>query len=272
MTVSTVRSGVGLRYVQVFALAEDYPAATSTTAYEGVSISGARSLSITDPEPRQINHVGDDRLFALDVLPPTEPVTAELRVAKVNDTLDAVLGDDLAFTVGEAQMFGVGTSNRGEEDQVGILAYRQALDTDPTSSSYGTRRWSFYIIPKAIVVSREGSMDDNPEEKVYSIYPQLTKEHLWGLAFSTATEGFLQAQIIRGVSEYKPHIVAWQVADTAAVTLSFPSAYPAQSTSKITVWHDGVLITPGTLATGSIEFAGGSLSTSDYVVCFYEVA
>ena len=133
---SKVRSGVGFRQAQLFSLnSAGYPNATSTAIYEGVQLTGAKTLTIEDPEPRDIIHLGDDRVFQRDILPPDTPVSGELSTGKINDDIEALARADLAFVVGEANFFGVGTGNRGEEYQVGVLAYRQTLDTDPSSGS-----------------------------------------------------------------------------------------------------------------------------------------
>jgi len=271
-TPSTIRSGVGFRHCQVFGLdSNGYPAATSTTAYEGLHVSGVKALTINDPEPRQITHAGDDRVIALDVLPPQEAVTGELKVAKVNDAVDALLTGQLSFTVGEAKLFGIGTNERGNEVQVGLLAYRQTLDTDPDSANFGARRWEFRLMPKVILVPREGSLDENPEERVYGVYPQFVTKHLWGESFADGTEGFVQAQMLRGISEYKPNLVAFQ-GDGTTVEFPFPTDDQAASTDKITVWVDGVEQTSGiTKATDKITFTAAP-SSGAMIVVFYEVA
>ena len=267
--VEEVRSGVGLRHVQALALdANGYPNATDTNAEEGVHISGANTLEITDPEPRRITHVGDDRPIATDVLPPTEPVTGMLTVSKINDDVDAILSDDQSFTVGAAELFGVGTDSRGDENQVCLVAYQQALDTDPSSGAFGLRRWNFYIIPKAVLVRQESGLGNDPTQVQYSICPQFTKEHVWGIAFTTTTEGFEQAQALRGVSQYKPKIVAYN-GDTSTTTFAFPSATPAASTATVAVWVDGAVNTPSTITTTNVTLAAAP-DTDSRVVIFYE--
>lgn len=266
----TIRSGVGFRHVQLLSLGSDsQPAATDTSAYAGVQISGARSLTINDPEPQQITHQGDDSIFALDVLPPTEPISGELTVGKVNDVVDALLSDDASFTVGEAKMFPVGSNNRGDENLMAVLCYRQTLDTDPSSSNFGSRRWEFRLFPKCFVISREGGLTPEPESRTYTIRPQFVKNHLWGTALSTSTEGATQVQGFRGVSEYKPRLVSF-LGDNAETQFVFETTYPAQSTDKIAVYVNGVLQTADiTLATTQVEFTTAP-TTSANVDIFYE--
>jgi len=265
-----IRSGVGFRHVQLFALAADgYPNATDTSEYAGLRISGARALTINDPEPQQISHLGDDRVFALDVLPPTEALSGELVVGKVNDVVAQVIGDDLAVSVGEAQILGIGTDNRGDENQVALLAYRQTLDTDPDSTTFGSRRWEFRLFPKTFVIERESGFQSAPEEKMYTIRPQFVTKHLWGTAFAVGTEGFEQAQGFRGISEYKPRLASF-LGDSAETDFAFDTDFPAQSTDKIAVWVSGVLTTASiTKATTGVQWTTAPITDAEIVI-FYE--
>lgn len=267
---NTIRSGVGFRHVQLLALgSDDHPAATDTSAYEGVTVSGARSLTLNDPEPQQIVHQGDDRPFALDVLPPTEPVSGELLTSKIDDVVEALLSDDASFTIGEAKLFPFGSDNRGDENQVAVLCYRQTLDTDPDSSNFGSRRWEFRLFPKCFVIAREGGLTADPEQKAYTIRPQFVKNHLWGTALSTSTEGAEQAQGFRGISEFKPKIVSF-IADNSETEFALPTGYPAQSSDKIAVFVNGVLQTADiTKATNSVQFTTAP-TTDANVDIFYE--
>lgn len=267
---NTIRSGVGFRHVQVLALGTDnHPAATDTSVYVGVQLSGARSLTINDPEPQQIVHVGDDRPFALDVLPPTEPITGELIAGKINDVLEALLTSDASFEVGEAKMFPVGSDNRGSENLMGVLCYRQTLDTDPDSSDFGSRRWEFRLFPKCFVIAREGGLTPDPEEKTYTIRPQFVKAHIWGTSLSTSTEGTLQVQGFRGISQYKPRLASF-LGDNAETDFSFESTYPAITTDKIAIWVDGVLTTENiTKATTGVQWTTAP-TTDANIDIFYE--
>ncbi len=271
---NAARSGVGFRSIRVFALNSDgYLDAESTNvAYEGVAITGARALTLNDPEPQQIVHRGDDRVFALDTLPPTDPISGEMRVGKTSDTVDAVLTDDKAFYVksGAARLFGIGTDNRGDESQVGVLAYRQALDTDPDGTDFGVRRWEFRIFPKAYIIPREGGLVDTPEERAYTVRPLFVKEHLWGVAFSTSTEGFEQAQGLRGIAKNKPKVIAYQGDNTVTTFALDPVAV---NTDNIGVWVNGVDYSgTATLATNQVDFGTSPPTTSANITIFYEHA
>lgn len=267
----TYRSGAGFRHVRIFELdSSGYPAATSATVYEGYRIEGAKALTLDDPEPRDIVHVGDDRVIQRDILPPDTPISGELVVAKIQDTIDALLSDDLSKTIGEAKFFGIGTGNRGEENQVAVLAYRQTLNTEAGSSTFGKRLWEGRLFPRCYVVARETGFADTPEEKPYSFRPLIVAAHLWGESFTTISEGFTQAQGLRLVSEYKPKVVAFQGISTQ-LTFTMPTGEPPASAEKIEVWDAGVLQTAGqvTASTTILVFAA-SVTDGNIIVAFYE--
>lgn len=273
VTPGTIRSGVGFRHVQVLLLNEDdYPAATSTVAYAGAQISGVRAMTIDDPEPRDIVHIGDDSVFQRDVLPPDTPISGELRTGKVNDTVDDIITDDIVTEIGDMSFFGFGTDNRGDENQVAVLAYRQTLDTNPGSSDFGKRRWEGRLYPKLYLIPRESGFEDTPEERAYTLRPLFCTKHLWGVAFSGDVEGFTRAQGLRLISEYKPKIVGF-MGNAADVAFLFPTAYPAQNADKVTTWVLGVETAAGecTATSVGITFSSANVPTAtDYIVVLYE--
>ncbi len=267
---SKIRSNVGIRDFQVFALdSGGAPAATSTAAYAGIDVSGVHDMTINDPEPRLISHYGDDHVFQLDSLPPTETLTGELIVSKINDTLDEALTGNKSFTVGEWNLIGVNTDLKGLENDIGAIVYQQGRDTDPGSGNFGQRTWNFKIMPKATIIPREDGMSDTPTARAYTMRPAFVKKHLWGITFSTSIEGFTQAQMIRGHSQYKPRLVAFKADGT---TTTFVLGQTAVSTTKISVYD----YTAGTTAsvtatTTSIVFT--TAPTTDHIlVATFEVA
>lgn len=254
---AVIASGVGARSLTIFALnASTYIDATSPTApYQGLAATGLRSLELNDPQPRFITHVGDDSPFALDILPPLEAITGSCVVSKQNDTLDAALTGLKSFTVGETKMFPVGTNLRGFERTMGALVYQQAEITDPSSSTFGNRVWLFKILPQVIFFPIEPGMNDNPEARTYAIRPGFVTKHIWGTTLTVATEGATRAQIIRGISQYKPKLIGW-LGNNSTTVFTFPTDAPLADTAKIAVWLDGVLQTSGmTITTASVTFA-----------------
>jgi hypothetical protein len=269
---SGIRTGVGFRNAVLFNLTEaGFPAASGSEVYEGVRVSGAKTLTINDPEPRRITHTGDDYIVSIDVLPPNEGISGELHTSKVNDIVDALLTGQKVFTAGEMSLFGQGTDKRGYEVQVGLLAYRQAQDTDPESATYGQRMWEIRIMPKVQLISRDSGFTDQPEDRVYTVVPAFVTSHLWGAAFSELSEGFAKGQIVRGVSRGKPKLVAWK-GDGVKLEFLFPTDAQALSVSKITAWVNGTPQTTGvTKALTGLTFTAAP-ATDAIIVALYETA
>lgn len=271
-TPSPISSGVGFRHAQVLLLdANGNIQATSTnTAYTGITIQGAKSLTINDPESRQIVHTGDDNVFALDSLPSQEPMSGELRSGKQSDTLDAALTGVNAATVGESSLFPLGTNQRGNENQVAIIAYRQALDTDDASVTYGKRLWQIRLFPKCQLLPRESGFDENPEDRSYTIRPQFVTSYPWGIALQDSVEGATRAQGFRGVAEFKPKIAAYQTNNTVT---QFTLPVAAQSVNKIKVYQvttqgTGSVSTPTTSTTSTISYT--TAPTTGTLIVWYE--
>lgn len=280
-TPNSVNSGTGFRNCVIFELEDSGAIAglplVSTTGSAGISsgnvITAPRTLTVTDPEPEPITHYGGDAVLAIDYLPSQESMTGELMAAAEDFDIEALVAGINEYTEGERIMVGAGTDKRGDAVQVGLMAYRQALDTSPDGT--GLRRWEFMIMPKAFLIPQVSGFDvtnTSSYEKTYTVRPQVVTKHIWGTAFSSgsAGEGFNTAQVIRGVSQYKPKIVAFKSNGTH-LNYYFPTDYQAVNTDKITVWVNGVKQTSGiTLATNKITFDAAPAENA-VIVVFYEV-
>jgi hypothetical protein len=244
---------------------------SGSVPYYGIQHSGAKVLTINDPAPRVLTHVGDDGPFSLQILPALEPANGELRVDKTNDPVDAIAGNLKMFTVGEMNLEGVVTNQRGFENQVGALAYSFGQDTDPDSVNFGATVWDMRFFPKVTVFQRDTGYGQEVNEKTYSFTPAFCTAHLWGTAFGNATEGFKRAQIVRGVSQYKPTFVTWK-GDGATLGFPLDSNAPAQATTKMSYWKNGVPLVVG--ATFAVSVRGLSFSVAplvtDVIECLYE--
>jgi hypothetical protein len=262
----TERRGVGFRKVTLFALdgnGDVLP--TGTTAYEGLEIVGAKALTLDEPEPRVITHTGDDRVLDVDSLPPSEAMTGELQISGVDDDFDDLVTDRISVTVGNLRVMGMGTNVDGNENQVGVLAYRQTLDGD------GARKWDARIIPKCLLIPRPSGFDETPEVHRYAVRPQMSGKHIWGTSFASGTEGFTRAQVLRMVSNYQPKLVGF-VASGGEKDYALPTASPAVSSDEINVWVGGVLQTTGvTKATTQIQFAA-TPATDAVILVLYGLA
>ena len=300
-TPSYIRSTAGFRSVTIFELSSGLPlgAATLTpyspytvsgsvisgstvlvpvgtlvsgsVGYYGIGVTGARTMTLNDPNPRVIPHIGDDAVFSLQVLPPTEPLSGELNVDKTNDIVDAIVSNVKKMTIGEANFMGQSTNQRGYENQVGLLAFSAAQDTDPNSTTFGTNYWDFRIMPKAILFTRDSGYGQEANMRVYNVSPMYTTSHLWGVQYTKAVEGFTRGQLERGVSQYKP-IVCGFAGDGSTVAFPFDSANPAYSAAKVTVWKNGTVVSAGiTKSLSGVVFTVAPIVT-DVISVFYETS
>jgi hypothetical protein len=246
-------------------------AVSGSVGYYGLIHSGAKMLTITDPTPRIIPHVGDDGVLALQVLPPLEPLTGELTVSKTNDPIDKIVSSAKLVQIGEKNLMGEATNLRGFENQVGALAYAAALDTDPNSASFGASQWDFRLFPKANVFLRETGYGQEANERMYSFTPMYVTSYIWGTQFTVAIEGFTRAQVIRGNSQYKPLLVSY-LGDGATVSFPLDSNRPAVSVDKMSVWKNGAIQTSGITKSASGVVFGTAPAALDVVVILYETS
>jgi hypothetical protein len=258
---------VGLRYGVAFALnAAGRPAATGATAYTGVEFAGAKAFTLNVPEPRRIAHVGDDRVLAVDYLPPTEPVTGEIRTARGSLELDALLSGAKVGALGEASYLARASDRQGSEPQVGLLLYQQSLE-----AASRLRRWRVIVIPATRCIPMPAGMEEAAAEFRYSLAPSPSQTHLWGAPLSLATDGATEAAYLELMTEGKPKLVAFK-ADGTAVLFSFPTGAPALDVEKIVVWKNGTIVSTGvTKAVTGLTFAAAPTS-GDEIVAFYETA
>jgi hypothetical protein len=259
---------VGFRSAVVFELsASGRPKATGATAYEGLRWEGPKAFSISVPKPRQESHYGGDRVLANDSLPPTEGASATLNVSDHRMEIDALVSGTKVITVGEAKEVGWGTSEQGYEPQVGLLLYQQSLDL-----TTGARRYHAYVIPRAICNAESPSLSDKPEDKVYSVTPQVVKQRLWGITLVKATDGYTSAQYFEYETTFPPNVVSF-LGDAANLIFSFPAAYQCANVAKAIVTVDGVVAPAGdiTITTDKVTFgAGKAPAAAAEVVVFYE--
>lgn len=266
MPVTGSQLAVGLKRAVIYELdADGFPLASGTTPYEGIEVVGPKAFDLTVPDARRIVHVGNDRVLAIDYLPPIEGMSGELRVASNDLNAKAAIAAVNVFDVADAKLMPWGTDQQGFEADAGLLLFQQSLDTVSKS-----RRWKFYIVPKARLIPRPASMNENPAEDVYSVAPNPTAFHLWGTALDATEEGATEMAVGEGMSVGRPNIVAF-LANGVLATFLLPTAKPAINTASIAVWVNGVLQTTelGTLTTTTIPFDVAPAS-GDVIVVYYE--
>lgn len=255
---------VGMRHAVIFKLdANGYPAATGSSAYEGFNIVGPKTYTLTIPDARKITHLGADRPLALDFLPPTEAMSAELQVASQDLEVNAYLTGVKTFVVGEATMMPWATDQQGYEPQVGLLLYQQSLET-----STKLRNWRFHIIPRARVIPAPDGMNENAGVQKYAIAPSASTEHLWGEALTTGSEGATEVSVLEGAAEGRPTIVAFK-GNGATTAFLLPADKPAKTVAKVVCWVDGVPTTPNTVTVTTITITPAPASGA-MIVVYYE--
>lgn len=246
--VSGKMLGVGTRYVSFYALnAAGRPAGNSpTVSYTGIQAEGGKALTLTVPEPRKISHSGDDRLQAVDILPPLEASSGELKIAKSMLALQALLAGTLVYTMDESEQMVHATDQQGFEPLVGMMLYQQALDAAGVAGIQGSRRWRSLLLPKCKAILAPKGSDDNASEITYRLTPFIVSAYLWGAAFTLVNEGATQGQIVERMTEGQPFIDSW-LADGIATTFTFTKT--ALSAAKVSVYDNGVKVVAGTTIT-----------------------
>lgn len=241
MTAPVLASGqqyaVGLRYATVFQLDSlGYPMAggTPTIPTEGYEFYGANAWELAIPDVRHISHAGNDRLMAMDFLPPIEGASATLQAAADDEILDAMLTGVNMFPVGYMELLPVMTEQQGSEPDVALFLFQQSLDR-----ATKLRHYRFHIIPKARVTPLRAGMTDAPAVSRYSAAFNPTTKHLWGTSLSLPVEGCTEMAMAEGMSQGRPKIVAW-LADGSEDDFLFPTDKPALDTDHITAWVNGV--------------------------------
>jgi hypothetical protein len=257
------RRGVGVRKLVVFPTYDGYigESTTTTTLLYGTQAVGAQELNLNDPDPTQINHLGDDEVIDVDYLPAQEGLSAGFTISGVDDDLDELFSDRISVTEGETRFIGVGTDKEAEMAQVAIVVYRQSLNAD------SERNWEAYVIPKAKVKPVANPFNAEAETSQYRVYPQKSSKDITGRSYAVATDGFTKAQMRRAVGESKL-VYATARGDGSNTAFTFDSSLPAINTDKITVWVDGSQVTTAiTKATTGVSWT--TAPTTGAVIIFH---
>jgi hypothetical protein len=266
-TVSGEMYAVGARRAVIFELnANGYPDAPAPahTAYEGIEVLGVKNFELNIPAVRKITHVGNDRVLAYDFLPAIEGSGGTLAVAGRDLGLDAMIAGVKEVTVGEAKFITQMTDQQGSEPDVALFICQQAKDASSRS-----RRYRFQVVPKCVISATPPGMNENPAETKYDIAISPTTKHLWGLEFTIATDGCLEAGVVEGMSEGRPNIVAW-LGDNVETEFNFPTAKPASSVDKIhALYVDGILDATATHTVSAIT-PSTKPTAGQLLVCLYE--
>lgn len=231
-------SGAGTRYAIVAPLGSDgLPNVDTTTAVpvQGTVVEGIQTVSVTSPTPRRVNHRGNDYVFAQDTLPPTEISSFSFNTGKTNMRLDATVSRSKIRTIGNAKFMAGDTDKMGDEPQVFFAVYRQALDTDDTSDTFGQlRQWNMRTFPSTRIVRQAGEFGEAEVATVYDATPTPVKQTSWGENFDETNWGVNRGTFVDGVVNYHPRFNYWLGNGTLA---SFQLSHPPANANELLVWN-----------------------------------
>lgn len=246
MTAKSIVSGVGARYAEAFRLDPNtsLPGVSfnSGTLVGGTLIQGIKEFVYNNPTPQRIQHYGEDRPFAQDSLPPTEVGSFTITTAKTNLTLDAFTeGTNVATLDSVVQARAGNTDNRGSEPQTFVNVFRQALDTQQGSPTFGKlRQWNSALIPSTRIINNEAAFQQAATVKTYEGIPTPVTYTPWNAAFDAATWGATRAEYIELVTDYKP---VWAFGQGNGTLATFALPKPPIDAAHTHVWVNGTITT-----------------------------
>lgn len=255
-TAKAVVAAVGSRRGVLFALDAStglpLPSSPSATPYSGIPISGLKDYAINNSEPQVINHYGDDRVFAVDQLAPTENPTMTITTGKDNMTLDAAVTNTTVRTFGSAlQMLAAETNKKGLEPNVAMYFQRQALDVTEGSSTFGQlRQYNGRAIHSAKVLPATTGGAQTTVDQTYNVTMTPTTRTFWGETITSGTWGASESALARVNSNYAGVWNFYRGTSTIAVCTLTHSPVAGDSTA-ITVWVNGSVTVPGSVTYGS---------------------
>lgn len=254
MTAKDVVSGVGARYAEAFILnsTTGLPDVgfNSGTLVAGTLIQGIKTFAYNNPTPQRIQHYGEDRPFAQDSLPPTEVGSFTITTAKSNLALDTFTEGTKEVTLDSVVKARLGnTDNRGSEPQEMVNVFRQALDTQQGSPTFGKlRQWHAALIPSTRIINNMQAFEQAATVKTYEGIPTPVTYTPWNAAFDQATWGATRGEYIELFFDYKP-VIACGLGNGTLTRFALPKA--PISTAYTHVWVDGTLATVSSVDTST---------------------
>lgn len=270
MTASGQLVASGHRYAAAYALDPSTgliaPPAVDTPYY-GASIKGSQAFQANFPPPRKITHTGNDRVLAIDWLPPLEAMDATIQAGATDYDLIATLSGVLVETVGTARLIPILTDKQGYEPSVGLHLFQQALDFD-----LGIRRWQSYLFSSAKAIFMPSSQTEAANVVQYAIAPTVSKKTLWGVTLTELANGAKSAQMGKMMTIGKMLIVAWE-AGGVAVDFLLDVAKPAVNATDawLAVSKNGTVVTPASKTAAKITFAVAP-TAGDIIIALYETS
>jgi hypothetical protein len=251
MTAATGKMfSVGARSVTVFELdSTGLPKGTTAGSwYEGLTWSAFKAFELTKPNARRINHVGNDRLLALDFLPPLEGMAGTITTGADEFDVDALLLNTKKSTVGEGVYLVDGSDQQGFEPFVAIVCYQQAQ-----SRVTKARNWRQWILPSTKCIPMPAGMGDNPTETKYEMGPSPVSTHIWGTAMSVSTDGATEGAVVRGQTVGKP-VFLFSTGDGSEDEWPWPAAVAAALAADATLLTKIVIFVAGVKKTVTTDY------------------
>ncbi len=245
-----ITAGVGTRGGWLFPLdADGLPSVNVTSAIpvQGSLISGIDTATTSDPAPQRFTHYGQDRPFAADSLPPTEVGTVTVTSADGNLIIDSLAEGNKVRTIGNTVWRGGNTDKRGAEAVMGAMFYRQALDTEPGSPTFGKlRQWNIRIYPAARWSPSTASYEAGKTTKTLNGTPTPTGQTLWGENYTESSWGNSYAEYTEGNANGQPRVNVYLGNGTLT---AFQLSHPPISSDELLIWVDGTLTAPSAVNT-----------------------
>lgn len=276
MPSKDIVAGVGTRYGQVILndTTTGLPSGTfnSGTLQAGTNVEGIKSFTYNDPDTQKITHYGNDYSFAQDSLPATEVGSFNITTGKTNLALDTVVDGTTEVTLDSSLKARAGNTNKkGNEPFVTFSVFRQALDTQIGSSTFGRlRQWNLALIPSTRIVSKLPGMAQGLADKTYQGIPTPVRNTPWNIAMTDAIWNATQAEYFEMTADYQPVIVVGQGNGTLT---RFGLPVVPVDTAHCHVWGNGTLQTVvlvGTSATAPYVQISGTLTGSAPIFAIIE--
>lgn len=253
MAVKEIVAGSGTRYGWVFALDTNtglpLPSSSSAVPSVGVEISGIKSTEVTDPTPRRVQHKSKDRVYAQDTLPADSLESFRFTSSKVDLKLDAYLEGVLVRSYTNMNSKAANNADKGNERQVMALFYRQALDADPDSSTFGKLRlYNARIFGSARIVPITPAFGDAETDVTYEGTPTNFNYTPWNEAFTTTNWGTTDAGHLENVLAAHPRINTYLGNGTIT---AFQLSHAPVDSDHLLVWQDGTIVTPSAVNTST---------------------
>ena len=218
---------------------------TGTDAYPGYEIIGSRGLTIQIPEARRIVHSGDDRVLAVTLLPPEDPVTGELTTASMDLEADSIL---TGLPGAQALLDGMhaprATDLLGNEPVIWFKTCSQATDVDRLGTTTGAGRWwNRFFLGRAL--ARGPRMEYGTAiESSYSVVANPTRRYPWGQLVDPSIVGYREYTILEIITQYplRMDVAIWDGAD-ATFTLTRAAVPDGDAYDKVRVFVNGTAYT-----------------------------